>query len=155
MFRTIYLLLLASVLVIFAACGDTTENEDSTDAGETSSTLTIAGSYTDAFGGEHTLTNDSYTQVYAGSAPMTFNIESVDNDDKFFVAQNDADNEYNPGQFSRFDWVFVADALYVCQAIYDAADAAAAEGTARPDDSDPGVSGCGGAYPWTALTAAE
>ena len=155
MFRSISLVMFSVVLFAAVGCGDTVENDGDAGTEGSAVALVIVGDYADAFGGAHTITAESYSQVYAGSAPMVFNVERYDNDEEYFVAQNDSENEFSPDLFSRFDWVFEDDALYICQGIFDAADADTAAASARPDDSEPGTKGCGGQYPWTALTAAE
>jgi hypothetical protein len=70
------------------------------------------------------------------------------------VARNDATNAFNPGLFSRFEWVMAGTDLYYCQAVFDAADEAAALSAARPDRATPAASGCGG-FPWSLLVPIE
>ena len=60
--------------------------------------LTLAGSYVDNWGTEHTIDNDLWIQ---GSS--AFQIISYDNETGTIIAQNDSANEYNPDLWSRFD----------------------------------------------------
>jgi hypothetical protein len=109
--------------------------------------LAIVGSYTDEFGTEHVVDEVSWSQTYPGYGTSVWDLTSYDNDARFLVAQNAADNAYGAGLWSRFDWV--GDLAY-CQTAYDAATEADAAATPRPDDADL-AGGCGGS-PWTDLT---
>jgi len=116
--------------------------------------LAIAGSYTDAFGGQHEIASDTWVQTAdSGSGPVssTFLLTRYDNSAHWVVGQNDAGNAYNPGKWSRFDWATVQAILYFCQTRYDAADEAEALAATPADPTDPTKSGCGG-FSWTALT---
>jgi hypothetical protein len=79
-----------------------------------------------------------------------FHIARYDNDAELLVAENDAANQWNPGLYSRMDWVWLGTALYFCQSVFDAADADAAWKAPAPDDSDPDNGGCGG-FAWSQL----
>ena len=70
-------------------------------------------------------------------------------------AQNDAANMFNPGLYSRFDWVVDGEDVFVCQAAFDKATAQDAAAVAPSDDSDPLNGGCGGMFPWTQLLPEE
>ncbi|MBI4817846.1 MAG: hypothetical protein HY791_16415 [Deltaproteobacteria bacterium] len=109
--------------------------------------LEIEGRYTDGFGGHHVFTSTSWWNDGSSYA-----ITQYSNADDSFVAQNAADHPFNPNKWSRVDWTTAASVLYYCQSAYDAADEAAALATARPPATDPATSGCGGAFPWSALT---
>ena len=113
--------------------------------------LAIAGSYTDGFGGQHAITQATWTQAFAGSAASVFNLSQWDNGAKWVTAQNDAANGFNPGLWSRFDWTTFQDALYFCQTRYDAASEAEALAATAADPADPTTAGCAG-FAWTALT---
>ncbi len=141
------------VLTVLAACGsDPKDDTTDTDTGKpTDGGLAIAGSYVDAFGTAHEITDTLWTQTFAGYDPSTFEIAAYDNDASYLVAQNGSDNAYSAGLWSRFDWMADGDDLYYCQTVFDAADQAGAEGAARADDTDLDGAGCGG-FPWTLLT---
>lgn len=144
-----------------AACGGSGDPTDDTDrAGETGETgetgdtgaptdegLAIAGSYVDEFGTVHVIDDVSWTQTFPGSDPWTFAIASYDNAARFVIAQNDPEDPYNGGLWSRFDWT---GDLHVCQTAYAAATEAEAEATPPADDADLDH-GCGG-FAWTDLT---
>jgi hypothetical protein len=135
-----------------AAC-DTEEPSTLDDTGAPEAEdLAIAGAYLDAFGSDHVITNELWTQTYPGAEPLPFHITSYDNVEQVVIAQNDETSAYSPGLWSRFDWTDGPDGhLYYCQAVFDAPTEAAAEATARPDDADPASTGCGG-FAWTDLT---
>jgi hypothetical protein len=111
--------------------------------------LEIAGTYSDDFGGSHEITSDSWTQVYE-SGTSVFNISQVSNKDSYLIAQNDADNEYNPELWSRFDWTERDGSLWYCQTVFDAETEQEALDADPADDSDPANGGCGG-FAWTEL----
>lgn len=78
-----------------------------------------------------------------------FHLLEFSNQDRVAIALNDKNNEYFPGDFSRFDWAVVDAQLYFCQTAYAVPTAAAAKNTIAADSTDL-ISGCGG-FPWSAL----
>jgi len=134
--------------------GDDSAADDS-DGGDDSGgsdDIAIAGSWTDNYGGDHVITNASWSQ-YGGSSLFAFT--TYDNDEAYAIAQNDSANEYNPDLYSRFDWTWDAsDQLWYCQTAYAAMSAEEAEATAAADPADPSTTGCSG-FPWTSLTPAS
>ncbi len=113
--------------------------------------LEIAGTYLDEWGTDHTITDDTWTMDFGGGMSSVFHVLSYDNDADFLVAQNDAQNDYNPGLYSRFDWTMAMGSLWYCQTVFDAMTAADAENAPAADPTDPSTGGCGG-FPWTNLT---
>jgi len=111
--------------------------------------LEIAGTYSDDFQGSHQITGDSWTQVYE-SGTSVFNISQFSNEEGYLIAQNDADNEFNPELWSRFDWTEKDGTLWYCQSVYDAESEQEALDADPADDSDPANSGCGG-FAWSEL----
>ena len=110
----------------------------------------IFGDFIDNFGGGHWIGEGLWIQTYSPSV-SAFNVTEIDAEGQFLIAENDADNEYNPGLWSRFDWVIADGALYYCQTAFDAATAEDAAAVARADDADPANGGCG-VSAWSALT---
>ncbi|MBN2498541.1 MAG: hypothetical protein JXR96_28375, partial [Deltaproteobacteria bacterium] len=115
-------------------------------------TLEIIGDYTDNYGGGHEISQLVWFQFTDGYPEYDsfFHISFVDSEAQSLVAQNDADNGFNPELWSRFDWTFVDGVLWYCQTIYDAASEAAARAASPADPSDPASGGCGG-YAWSRL----
>ncbi len=112
--------------------------------------LSIAGSYTDEFGVDHTIDELEWVQVSAYGT-LSFAVLSFDNAGQALIAQNGSSNAFNPDLYSHFDWVEGTDGdLFYCQTAFDAATEEAAENTPRADDSDPANAGCGG-FAWTNL----
>ena len=111
--------------------------------------LAIIGNYSDG-AGSHAITQQSWTQTYEGSDPLVFNIVEFDNDDEYVLAQNAEMNAFNPGLYSRFDWVMDGEQLWYCQSAFDAASLEDAR-MASADPSDPANGGCG-MFPWSALS---
>ena len=104
------------------------------------------GSWTDEWKQAYAVASDS---VSVGTS--TFAVAQYDSSADFLVAQNGSANEYNPDLWSRFDWTYVGNDLYVCQSAYDAADEQSAVDAPAADASDPANSGCGGDFAWSKL----
>jgi hypothetical protein len=116
--------------------------------------LAITGSYTDGFGAQHEIASDTWAvtgDMGAGPVTSTFLLTRYDNTSHWVVGQNDATNQFNAGQWSRFDWATVGAILYFCQTRYNAADEAEALAATPADPTDPVAGGCSG-FPWTVLT---
>ena len=113
--------------------------------------LEIRGDYMDEWGGLHTIANDLWSITFEGGPTGLFHIEQYDNYNRVLFTQNDEDNEWNGGLYSRFDWAWNQEGtLFFCQAAFDALTLTEAMETASPDTADLTVSGCGG-FSWTAL----
>ena len=56
------------------------------------------------------------------------------NKQRWMIAQNDEDNSWNAGLFSRFDWTEVEGQTYFCQTTYDSATAKEALEAAAADE---------------------
>ena len=108
--------------------------------------LAIEGEWVDNFDTAHFITSDQWdvgTSVHA--------ITQYDNALRFVIAQNDADNEFSPGLWSRFDFTWDdANVVWYCQTAFGAADEAAALATTAADATDLEGAGCGG-FPWSQL----
>ncbi len=108
----------------------------------------LVGSYTDDYDGGHIITNQSWTM--SGFGASTFELMEFSNQDGWILAQNGADNDYNPGRFSRFDWTTdEQDSLWYCQTAYDAETLEDAR-AAQPADREDLDTGCGG-FAWSRL----
>ena len=104
------------------------------------------GTYTDNWG---------YTQEFTDSQwandTSTFSILERNESGKYMIAQNGANNAYNPSKFSRIDFTKDSnDDLYYCQIAYDKDTAAEAEAVETADANDL-TGGCGG-FSWSKLT---
>ncbi|EDM81936.1 hypothetical protein PPSIR1_05698 [Plesiocystis pacifica SIR-1] len=126
---------------------DTTESTDETTETDTTGTegLEIVGEYVDEWGSEHTITDAQWQQD-----ALLFHVLDYDNEADYLIAENDANNEWSAGLFSRFDWAWDGDSLYYCQTVYDAEAAEAAE-AAEPADAANLAGGCGEGFPWTLM----
>ena len=110
----------------------------------------LLGLWTDDYGGADNITKSVWSQ----GATNNYNIQHVDNNRSFLVAQNAAGNRYRPLKWSRYDWVVNASipAPFVfgfCVAAWSAStkqEAMAANGTDRADL----YHGCGG-FPFTIM----
>jgi hypothetical protein len=147
--RPTLLLSLALFGLAASACTDDAPGDDElgeTDESDTGGEgLTIVGDYVDEWGDMHTITEASWT-----NAGGTFHISSYDDGAGWLVAQNDAQNEFNPELWSRFEWTWSGDALYYCQSVFDGAtEDDALAGSADPADLEMGCSG----FAWTHLNA--
>jgi hypothetical protein len=119
--------------------------------------LAFAGSYDDNFGSHHEITPTEWTQTGYGLTSRFF-ISQHSNAGGYVVARNGADNAYNPGKWSRFDWTRFDDgnglSLWVCQVAFDASSEAEALGTPPAQRDDPSAGGCGG-FAWSELADGE
>lgn len=131
-------LLSICLFALLAACGEEKKEQDP---------LEIIGTYEDGFGYTHLITATTWDQGDMG----IFHITRYDNEKDFLIAQNDAVKSYNPGKWSRIDWVWQANDLYICQIAYDKETATAAEAETGADPTDPEQGGCNN-YPWSKLT---
>jgi hypothetical protein len=119
-----------------------------------SAPVEIVGTWVDDFGTTHVIDELAWEMTGDGWSSL-FHVESVFDDEAFLVARNDSANDYSPDLYSRFDWTTDEDGeLWVCQSVFDAETAAAAEGAAAPDATDPATGGCG-TFPWSHLVEAE
>jgi hypothetical protein len=116
--------------------------------------LAIIGTYIDAFGCSQTITATNWTTTV--DVPLgcggTYHIVEYFNAAMFLIALNGTDT-FNPGAWSRFDWVAYAPHLYYCQTAYAAATQADAEDTPPANAADL-AGGCDGTvnhFPWTQL----
>ncbi len=119
--------------------------------------LAIIGNYDDSWSMHHDITQTSWVQSGYGT-PSVFHISQFNNTNQVLITQNDHQNTYNPGLWSRFDWTWAdsgtrTQTSYYCQTAYDAASEQAALDTARADDSDL-ATGCGG-NAWSSLTPGD
>lgn len=113
--------------------------------------IPILGTWTDEFGTTHEIDESRWTQAYLGYDPLVFELTTWEPAERWVVGRNGEDNAFDPGLWSRFDWLDAAGVgLYYCQVAFAAEteDDAAAAPAADADDVD---GGCGG-FPWTALT---
>ncbi len=117
------------------------------------STLAIAGVYDDDFGGGHEIDESVWLQGVSGSV-SSFAVTQFDNDNRVLIAQNDDNNDFNPGLWSRFDWTRFDGALYFCQSLFDGASEADAVAATPADATDPTSTGCGG-FGWSQLIGPE
>ena len=100
------------------------------------------------------LSSSVYISTYSGAQPSFVKITYYDNQEGFFVGENSGPGSYNPGKWSRVDWVRdPSDKVHICYAHYDATDEAAAM---LPNPSHDHAlyltTGCAGS-PFSALTA--
>lgn len=125
--------------------------------------IAIVGSYTDDFGGSHEVTPAAWV-----SGSSVFHLLELANDARWAVAQNDCDNAYNPGLFSRFEWTTTAAAggaagaggaaagapgIYYCQVGYDLPSFREAL-ELESADADELETGCNG-FSWSELSASD
>ena len=134
--------------LLLAACGD-----DDDPCNESS--LEICGGYSDQWGDRHDITHIVWGQNFdpASSYQSAYLVVEIDNAADYLIAQNGADNAFNPGLYSRFSWTRVGSGLYYCQSPFDAASVDDARAAAAPDRTNPASSGCGdNSFSWTNLT---
>ena len=107
----------------------------------------FAGDWVDGWDSAHEVSDTDWTM-----GDSLFAFVEVDADERHIIAENDGDNPYFPGKYSRFDWTVVDEVTWFCQTAFDADDADAARAVTSADDSDPSTGGCGG-FAWSRLYA--
>ncbi|HCP45440.1 MAG TPA: hypothetical protein DIU15_05330, partial [Deltaproteobacteria bacterium] len=123
---------------------------DDDDSGDDSPSARIAigGQWSGPADGVHTVSSSSWSDPYGA----TFNLSQFQNAQQFAIAQNHADNDFNPGLWSRFDWTWDEfNTLWYCQTCYDCEDEGEALATDAADSSALSSDGCGG-FAWSSLT---
>jgi hypothetical protein len=109
--------------------------------------LAIVGAYRDGYDTSHRVDDEVWVQGESSYALLDFS-----NEERWIITQNDSDNVYFPGDFSRFDWTVEDGQVYFCQTEYDAASEDEAR-DAEPADATDLLSGCGATgFAWTLLT---
>lgn len=112
--------------------------------------MNLHGDYVDNYGTPHSI--NPFTWVM-GTEPSVFHISEYSNDDGYALAQNDENNEWSPGLYSKFEWTTDTDGTwFYCQSAYNAETLEDAKNTSS--DSSNLETGCGemGAA-WSALNA--
>ena len=105
----------------------------------------ITGTYLDNYGGLQAI-----LEKYWVSGRLVFETCSVDNAKKRVIAWNGLRDPYNPGKFSRFEWLNFKGRLWYCQSVFNAASETDAEAASPADPSDPRIGGCG-QFEWSTL----
>ena len=140
--------LMLGLLIVFAlgACS----SDDSVGA------LEIIGEYNDNFGGSHTITSTTWTQVSSFGTSI-YEIDSYSNSEDYLIGLGDESNGFNPGLYDRFDWTTFESSLYYCTSVFGeaTADDAKTAGEGLADTTDPSTNGCGVKnFSWTRLDPA-
>ncbi len=113
--------------------------------------LEIGGVNVDEDSTEHTVTHSLWTQE-SSSGTEIWAITQFDNPTHYVIAQNDANNTLNPGQWSRWEWYWdLGPNWWICHVASDEADEASALAAGPADNTNPASSGCNGSG-WTLLT---
>lgn len=113
--------------------------------------LNIRGTYTDEAGTVHAIREGRWSM---NDGEHLFLVKTFDNETQTLIAQNGATNTDNADLWSRFDWVFVNERLFVCHTANREDSAEKASMVPRAYDTNPTQSGCLGG-PWVELTEAE
>jgi hypothetical protein len=110
------------------------------------SSLPISGRWVDEYTGTHVIDAWRWTTEYG-----VYHVGERDSVMGWLVAQNDANNSYNPDLWSKFEWTYdLSGVLYYCQSAYDQPDEASAVSAPNADMNDL-VTGCFG-FSWTSMT---
>lgn len=126
---------------------DTTDTDPSTtDPGEA---LAILGTWTDSWGAKHEITEARWTQSFPGYSSDHFHIVDFHNGQGWLIAENDADNAFAGGLWSRFDWTWSGEQLFYCQSAFGEASEQEAREVPAADAADL-EGGCSG-FTWTEL----
>lgn len=137
--------------------GGSSTGANGTDGGSGSGTgaamLAIIGHWQEQYAPgsliDHMITPDTWTQT-ADFGTSIYHLGSFDDAAGWVVGQGDASNQYNPSQWSKFQWTHDGQGtLYYCQVVYDAATEADAVSAPAADGTDL-QTGCAG-FNWSEL----
>ena len=150
------LMLVAFLATGTLACGDMDEEENQNQVdpgdgdaagdgdGDGEESIAVEGTWTTNFGGEESIDDE----VWGFMLLIDF-----DNDERWAIAQNPSDSEYNPDEYNRLVWTPIEDDVFhyctVAFGLETEEEARNAENTA--DDQDLDGEGCGG-FSWTEMT---
>jgi len=133
------------------ATADTDTDADTDSDAEIDDSLAIVGGWVDEHGTAHTITEEDWEQVRTGDVTYAYEITIFWPADEYLIAYNKPGNPTNETLWSRFDWVWEGDELYVCHVTETASIALSAIAAPDPDGSEPSVGGCNGAA-WIHMT---
>merc|ERR1719217_1194195 len=72
---------------------------------ETGGELSLAGQYEDSWGTKILFSDDFFVSTYDGGQPTIVEITHIDDAEGFVVGQNSMSNSFDPGMWSRLDWL--------------------------------------------------
>ena len=135
---------------------DSSGDDDTTSGSSGQESLEIGGAWIEDLGKgtiiDHIIDDASWAQN-APWGDSLFHIEDYDNEARWVVAQADEGNDFDPGLYNKFTWLWQDETLYYCTAIFDAETAEDAMAAPAGDEAEL-ETGCFG-FPWSVLTAAE
>jgi hypothetical protein len=111
--------------------------------------LAIAGAYVNKDDDDITLdfTQDVIAELNDDEDyVLEFHLSRYDNDDRWFTARNDEANFFDAGKWSRFEWLVLAEVLYLCQVAFQEETEEDAL-SVPPANAFSSADGCRG-YPW-------
>jgi hypothetical protein len=146
-----------SLLSLFVlACSETSDSSSSSElpSGSSSGSSSdvsppLEGVWVDSWDGTHEIDADAW---FMGESVYHFIAMRADGPDAgWATAQNDEDNAWSAGLFSRFDFLRAPhNGWWFCQTSYDSASEEDARNTPAADPSDPENGGCG-PFGWSRL----
>jgi hypothetical protein len=142
-YKPLLLALTLTVTTSLVACDTGDDAEDNADA------VDIAGTYADEYDQTHVVGDTEWT-ISAMDYSSSFAYVTVNNEERYIIAQNSVENDFSGGLFSRLDWFFDAEgSLRFCTCAYDAQTPEIA--LACESDAQDLSAGCGG-FSWSLLT---
>jgi len=113
----------------------------------------VFGTWQDPWGTAITISASAYVSIYKGYEPSVVKITQFNNAEGWLVGENSGAGSYNPGKWSRIDWLFDAQGvLHLCATRSDALDEVSAkQPNPAHNHSAYATDGCGG-YAFSKLT---
>lgn len=136
----------AAAVAVLLGCISAAYGQDGIGCSAPAQEPSIAGTYTDNFGGPHSISKNFWT-----SGSLVFVTCEINETKRHVVAQNHARNQFNPGKYSRFEWVNAKNRLWYCQTVFDAPTLQDATSAPPADPTNPEAGGCGGQFAWSTL----
>jgi cation:H+ antiporter len=113
----------------------------------------LSGTFEDDYGIRYTITDSTWVQHPAA----TYHVDRWHPDEQFLIARNDSENSYDPGLWTRIDWVELEGmspyGWAFCLSTFDAVSADAAESVTIADPESP-QTGCNG-FPYSRMKRTE
>jgi hypothetical protein len=122
-----------------------------TDPPEPIQPLALTGQYADQWGTQYEFTTTGWTATL-GASSNEQELTAWSNEDEWMVGENASTNALHPNRWSRVQWSWQADLLYLCQLTNSAKTEEAALQLVLADATSPTTQGCNGG-PWLTLTS--
>jgi hypothetical protein len=146
-----YLISVVSILCALISCDSTGKIE--AEVNTSNAPALLAGYFEDDYEIRYSITDSTFILL----PDDIYHIEKWNIDKQYLIAQNDSSNSYDPGLWSRIDWIHLSEmdpyTWAFCLSVYNAESAIKAEESAEINAESP-KTGCNG-YPFSRMKPIE